>query len=288
MILSAHIGLSYKCNMRCKHCFVQKKQDDSVFILHYKRILDELYKQGLLFLHYTYGEPTVNNTLFEVASYAKDKGIYQTLMSNGYYIQDNDIIKKFNECGISKVYISLDSHIKSVHDENRGVNGSWEKALNAIRLLKNNDIKTGIACTINNNNIMSMDEILKIANNEKVNFVSFLRQRYNQSIIEMSNEKIYFEMAKKIIINDDENKLKVFFHDIRLLPIVEELYKNNKISCHIYEKFIDMNKCNCSHNICIQPNGDISRCNLANHVVGNIKNTSIENVIKEDIQVLCK
>lgn len=41
MILVAHLGLSYACNMRCKHCFVRHKKEDYV-IQHYKEIIDKL------------------------------------------------------------------------------------------------------------------------------------------------------------------------------------------------------------------------------------------------------
>ena len=52
MILTLHLGLSYACNMRCKHCFVNKKRD-ALDTDTCKNIIDMLYDKGLMVLIYT-------------------------------------------------------------------------------------------------------------------------------------------------------------------------------------------------------------------------------------------
>lgn len=271
-----HLGLSYTCNMKCSHCFVDKKRDE-LSLEDYYRILDEAYDLGVFIIYYTYGEPLLSNKLEAVMEYAHKKGFVQILMTNGYYIDELGVEKLVNG-GINKVCVSLDHSRREYHDLNRGIVGAFDKAVDAIELLVNCGIAVGIATTVNNNNTEALDEILEIAKEKKVSYISILRQR-DKEIVELSAENMsrYIAFFEKCIIKNDFN---VHFHDIYLLGFLHELKNNGRITDEKYERFFEMNCCHKKQTICIEPNGEVSECNLYHESIGNIKDDMLSNIIK--------
>ena len=72
MINVLHIGLTYACNMNCKHCFV-KKNKDSLTTIKIKELIDFLDTKGLMMVVYTYGEPLLAKNFEEISKYINNK-----------------------------------------------------------------------------------------------------------------------------------------------------------------------------------------------------------------------
>lgn len=272
-----HLGLSYACNMKCRHCFVNRKKD-MLGLQDYYRILDKVYDLGVFLIYYTYGEPLLSNIFIEVTKYAREKGFVQILMTNGYFVDEN-WIKIIKDNGINEVCVSLD-HIESeIHDNNRGIKGAYKHVIDAIDMLHKHNVSVGISTTINNQNVGCMKEILNLAVRKGMNYVSFLRQR-NGDICQLSqeNKKVYLDNFKHCVTNEEIN---VHFHDIELLPTLIWLKKNNIINEEIYEKYYEMNRCHKKRTLSIEPDGSVSDCNLMPFVIGNVINNTLEKMIKE-------
>lgn len=264
MIKQLHVGLSYKCNLDCKHCFVNKKEG-ILELNKVKRFIDILEKNGLLMVYHTYGEPLMNDDFFEFAEYLKYKKIYQILLTNGWFIND-EIVQLIKNVGINRVMVSLDSAYSSKHDENRGKKGSYEKSLNALKLLNKYNIKSGISFTCTNKNINEIYEIVKIAEEEKVCYISFLAERNNCKInLELHDE--YIDLFRKAVKND----LNYFFHDIRLNNHLETLMRKGLINYTVYNKFKLTNRCQIMENLSLAPNGDLYKCNfISKEAIANL------------------
>lgn len=282
MIVSCHIGLSYACNMRCKHCFVNREKGRSYVEKNYRSIIDSLYNMGVLFLFYTFGEPTLSEKFYDSVEYAKKKGFYQILMSNGYFIQNDEVAKKIVDAGINKSCISIDYANEQEHDINRGVKGAWQKALNSLEVLKNNKMKTTISCTIRESNISDMDEIYQIGIDKKVNEISFLRERSPEGICSFSSakEKDYKENLIRLIEQPSSTSPKIIVHDKALIPSIK---KTRILDSPTLDKYIDMNTCFASNNLSIAPNGDVYRCALNYKCDGNLSKDNIEEIIKKKV-----
>lgn len=275
MIVNVHLGLTYKCNMHCKHCFVNKMEDTSYVEKHYKEIIDDLYNQGTLILHYTFGEPLLCKSFFDIAEYVHEKGIYQTLMSNGYYI-DEEKAESIKRAGVDLVCVSLDSVDEKKHDMQRGCIGAFKKAVSAIYNLKYAQVQTGIAFTVGEYNVNELDKIYDFALKNSVDHISFLRYRKDHKIPKMSKYLFqdYETFCKRIILQRD--KIKISLHDLELLPMIDELHKSGLITENEYEKYKDMNQCHCKEKLAITPNGEIGRCTMEKKYYCNIIGSSID------------
>lgn len=279
MINTLHLGLSYACNMDCSHCFVDKKRDQ-LSVEKIKQILTFLYNEGLFYVFYTYGEPLLSDKFEEIAMFCKKMGLVQILMTNGSLIDKNKAIF-IKKCGITRVYVSLDSSDRSEHDTNRNHVGAYEKAINSIRCLKEESLSVGIATTINESNKNRCFELWSLANNLGVNVVSFLRERQRGRIVEFGKENEYYSFVEWYLKSADKQKINLLTHDITLLPLVKKISKENN-NTFLLEKYTVMNCCHAMNTVSVAPNGDVSFCNLNENILGNVNRDSFERIIREE------
>lgn len=280
MINTLHLGLSYGCNMHCKHCFVDKNKDN-LDINKLLKVVDYLDSKGLFFIIYTFGEPLLTSSFWKVTNYISTKNIVQILMTNGSMINEKTA-KRLKLNNISNVYVSIDSSERERHDKNRNYIGAYDKAVNALKILKKYDFNVGISTTINDENIDEMNSIVQLSKNIGINNISFLRQRINGKIIKINKDN-YYEFYKNYLSNYSKYNINIMFHDFTLIPITKQLYKNKKISKNLYEKYIDMNLCHNSTTISIEPNGNVKQCNLVNSNIGNLNDEEIVKIIEREL-----
>ncbi len=281
MINVLHIGLSYRCNMRCKHCFVSKQKDliDSTII---KQIIDNLYDKGLINIIYTYGEPLLAKNINEITSYAKEKGLSQTLMTNGYFLK-KETIDMLKENNVKNIMISLDSIDKEKHNMNRGLPNAYDKAIEAVKLLPKDCFNVGFAVSIDNSNIDELDEIVMLAKELNVKKISFLTKRINGKLVIFDEIKKLEDFLEKSLSYD----IKIVFHDYRLLKKIKELYEDKKIDLNQYERLVSMNSCHQEYTLSIAPNGDVFSCNLINSKIGNVLEDELDNILEKRNEKKC-
>lgn len=278
MINMLHLGLSYNCNMRCKHCFVNKNMD-KLNIQNIKKCIDELYKQGLFVVFFTFGEPLLAPNFEEISNYLKEKEIIQIVMTNGSII--NNKLLKILKTNVNRVFVSIDSILPEKHNNNRNYKNAFQKALKTINIMVENNINCGLAVTINDSNVIEMNEISDLANALNVNTISFLRQRTNKNINTLKDVDNYTHFYEDYLTGKIHNNLNIVFHDPLLLSITKKLYKQNKISIDKYEKYTEMNGCNIKNTLSLAPNGDVLLCNLVNKKIGNICDEDISKILEK-------
>lgn len=281
MINVLHIGLSYKCNMRCKHCFVSR-QKDLINTNQIRKIVDVLYSKGLINIIYTYGEPLLAKNINEITSYAKQKGLNQTLMTNGYFLNQKIINMLLNN-NVKNIMISLDSIDKEKHNSNRGLSNAFDKAIEAVKLLPKDKFNVGLAVSIDNSNIDELDSIVELAKDLNVKKISFLTKRIDGKLVLLGDIKRLEEFLEKSLSCD----IKIVFHDYRLLKKIKEMYEKKIIDLNQYERLISMNSCHQNYTLSIAPNGDVFGCNLINNKIGNIREDDLENILEKRNEKKC-
>jgi len=130
--------LTKRCNLRCAHC--RAEADDSVFsgelgTAAALRVVDDIASFANPILVLTGGEPLYRADLFTIARHAVSKGLRIALATNGTLI-DPATARAIREAGFSRVSISIDGADAASHDGFRGIPGSFERALEGARLLR--------------------------------------------------------------------------------------------------------------------------------------------------------
>lgn len=158
------------------------------------------------------GEPLIRKDFFKVASYAKDCGIYVSVATNGTLI-NKEVAKKLSDT-VHYVEISIDGATPEVHDNFRGMPGSWEKSIAAIRYLKDEGVTVGIATTATKNNLGEIHKIIDLAEQLKVDYFicfNFIPTGRGQEIIKsdlipIEREKLLKNLYRRLVQNMLSNK----------------------------------------------------------------------------------
>jgi AdoMet-dependent heme synthase len=166
-------NVTRECNMKCSHCYInatEKKLDNELSTQEGKDLMDQICQVSKPLLILSGGEPLLRPDIYKLIQYGASKGLKMGLGSNGSLI-DDDVAAKLKAAGIATVSISLDSHIPTQHDEFRGVVGSWEKAVEACKALRKNNVLVQVNTTLTQQNYSQIDDIMSLA--EKIGVENF-------------------------------------------------------------------------------------------------------------------
>jgi radical SAM protein with 4Fe4S-binding SPASM domain len=162
------------CNLKCKHCYQNASSimEGELTLEEKMDALRQLEEAGVSAIAFSGGEPLIHPHFFQVAKEAVNRGFYTAVATNGTTITD-EVAKGMKEIGINYVEVSLDSANPAKHDEFRGVNGAWKKAVEGIKNCVKNEIFTGIAVTAVKRNYGECREIISLARDLGVKRVIF-------------------------------------------------------------------------------------------------------------------
>lgn len=155
------IELTYRCNERCRHCYLEKFEDDQTRILtllQWKKILHELKSGGVLFLDLIGGEPMLHPHFWEILEYGVELGFAMGMITNGLLINERSA-KRLKETGINQVTLSLYSLEPQIHDTMTTLPGSHQRTTKAMGLLKKNGISFSLNCLLTRTNIAGFFEL---------------------------------------------------------------------------------------------------------------------------------
>lgn len=163
--LNVLFELTYNCNLKCCHCYTikdEKRQELSTEEI--KNILDQLADAGALYLTLSGGEVFTRPDFFEIAGHAREKHFAITIFTNGTLITE-EIVEEISVLCPLNVGISIHGAFPETHDDIIGVQGSFEKSLNSLRLLRKRGVNTTLKCTLMKQNFKQYPEIIKLAEN---------------------------------------------------------------------------------------------------------------------------
>ena len=152
------------CNLFCKHCYYSaktKKDPEELSTQEVKKIIDDLSELGSPVILFSGGEPLMREDIFDLISYASDKGIEPALSTNGTLI-DEKIVEKIKSSGASYVGISIDGNEK-IHDEFRGKKGSFNLSVDGIKNCIRNGVRVSVRLTLTKRNLGELMDILEWA-----------------------------------------------------------------------------------------------------------------------------
>jgi len=155
------------CNLRCIHCRATATELASPTDLPTSRALDIIdqiaaFSNPILVL--SGGEPLYRSDIFQLATYAKDKGLRVALATNGTLVT-REIARMIADSGVKRVSISLDGADAETHDSFRGIPGAFEAALHGFRNLKDVGMSVQINMTIARHNAEQLPRVLDLARN---------------------------------------------------------------------------------------------------------------------------
>ncbi len=160
-------NITKACNLKCVHCYASADSSTSGELTteECKAVIDDLAEMKVPLILFSGGEPLLRKDIFELASYAKEKGLKIALSTNGTLVSP-EVADSLKEAGFEYVGVSIDG-MKDTNDKFRGVEGAFERAFEGLINAKEAGLLTGIRFTVTKFNIKDIPAVVDLlAENE--------------------------------------------------------------------------------------------------------------------------
>ena len=154
------------CNLECIHC---RRTDVALELARTdmntemgKKFIDSLSDFSKPILVFSGGEPLFRKDIFELASYAKAKGLTTALATNGTLVNE-EMANRIVAAGFERVAISIDGANPATHDKFRGIPGSFSRAIEGFRRLRDRGMSMQINCTLARHNAAEKEKLYDLA-----------------------------------------------------------------------------------------------------------------------------
>lgn len=136
----AQFALNNACNANCGFCnFARDSFPKDKWIFAGRedglKAIDTMFRNGIRYLLFTGGEPTLHPNLLEFTRHAHELGMKVMLVSNAGLFKPEKL-RALHEAGISSFIISVDAATIEAHEKNRGLPGVCDKIKAANKLFK--------------------------------------------------------------------------------------------------------------------------------------------------------
>ncbi|MBK7106260.1 MAG: radical SAM protein [Ignavibacteriae bacterium] len=298
------------CNLRCKMCgqwsetgYVKNKIVDAnpqLDLEVWKKLIDEISQNKIRIILIRGGEPFLFPKIMDLIKYANSKNLFLSIDTNGTMIEK--FAEELVQLGNMHITFSVDGPEK-IHDEVRGIEGSYQKIKTNIALFNelekkyNKPLSKSICFTISKYSYEGLGEMPKVAREmgiSSINIVPYyffnseVGEKYEDELLKYFNTKAY---SWKGFYNEDSgidfNIFKTQYEKyISSLNGIEN-FPFMPFGINEYKEWFDNSysvvgseKCfNVESLIDIQPNGDANFCiDFPDYVFGNVKNNSIEEI----------
>jgi AdoMet-dependent heme synthase len=160
--LSVQVDLTYRCNERCVHCYLDHEDHGEMTTAEIKHLMDEMAEAGVFILTFSGGEIFVRKDFFELLEYARQLTFCVKLKTNAILIREREAAR-LRDLGVESIQISIYSHRPEVHDAITLVPGSLKRSVDAIRFLKTQGIKVVIANVLMTGNMKDYPGVQALA-----------------------------------------------------------------------------------------------------------------------------
>ena len=266
---------TFRCNLRCSHCHMDARENKNSMELttrEGKDLIDQIADVSRPVLILSGGEPLLREDIFELAKYATAKGLRVAMGTNGTLIDDKTA-KNLLDSGIRKVAISLDSSKPSLHNELRGAEDSWARAIEGIKACIRKGVGVQVNTTVTQQNYGDIDNIVSLAQGLGVKdfHVFFLVPTGRGKAIEDVSPLMYEMMVRGILEKYAGGDLVVkptcapqFMRIARQMGLETSRWSRGCIAglsyCRVY------------------PTGEVTPCPYLPIALGNIRNTPFKEI----------
>ena len=150
--MSVHFDVTYRCNERCVHCYLDHDDHGEMSTAEIKRVLDELADAGTFFLTFSGGEVLMRRDFFELLEYARHLMFNVRIKTNAVMIGEPEA-RRMVELGVDQIQVSIYSHRPEIHDAITKLPGSLRRSVEAIRFLTEQGLRVVIANVLMTSNI---------------------------------------------------------------------------------------------------------------------------------------
>jgi len=203
------------CNLSCRYCEGWEGPDEGhetfLSLEGFRSILASGWEAGFRQLQICGGEPLLHPRLFELLECASELGFATAVSTNGTMI-DRSAVERLRRLPGTGIRLGLDGASASVHDYYRGA-GVYGHVVEALALLRDAGIRTGIAMTLFRENIEGIPDMFRFCVENRIPSLRFLPAVGVFRARGLHNEAALFERMIAAIatsIREQRERLRVY------------------------------------------------------------------------------
>jgi len=264
------------CNLKCRHCWITPDSvKDDMTISEIKGVIEQAKEMGVRHIKITGGEPFLRKDIFEILHFIIEKGMEITIETNGTFIRDREA-QELKELKVSHISVSMDSFEPGIHDDFRGLRGSFNMAVDGVKTLCRAGFRPQVIASIHKKNMHSVEKLTLFveslgAGSLKLNTIASIGRGAR---MERDGELISVEDSlrlEKSIDTEIQPKVNIpIFLDIPIAFKKISYIRKNRSSCGILTM------------IGILSDGSVSMCGIGCEIkeliMGNIKNDRLKDI----------
>ena len=291
--------LTYRCTSQCKNCDIWRRNDrnaqNELGWDEWRGILDQLKDAGIRGIEIFGGDALLRkDLLYKFIEYCAAKRISTALPTNSNLL-DAETAASLVEAGLDEIYFSLDG-VREDHDIIRGSDGSYDRVLQAIGLIRSArngkaTPRTSVCTTVSRTNFANLPRFandlgaLGIERWELNYICEFRSASMLDSVVEGVAANPFF------VSTDGESYLLRQNEVQRFREVLNELGRlRNKLPCEVCLDYVTPLSSHeltggsypgtyclrCRNEPTISPYGDVLPCHFfENYVLGNLRSNSL-------------
>ena len=272
--LGVQLDLTYRCNERCVHCYLDHFDHGEMDTDEIKGLLDQMAAAGVFFLTLSGGEILMRRDFFEILEHARQLMFVVKLKTNAVMIHEREA-DRIHALAPESVQISIYSHRADVHDAITKLPGSLKRSIAGASLLIERGVKVVFA------NVLMRDNYQDYAGVQALAAKLGARYTVDPTITPM------MDGDRSILnLNIDRANLEQVFRDASLLGMSVEEFCAPPSSPLAEEDAMDTLPCSASHTFCyVSPYGDVYPCVQFPLPTGNVRTARFIDIWKHSPQM---
>jgi len=154
------------CDLACVHCRASAQPERHPQELSTEqgfRLLEQIRSFGEPLMVFTGGDPLKRPDLYELIRYSVKLGLRTNVTPSATPLLTAEAIENFWKAGVSRMAISLDGPDAETHDAFRGIPGTFDRAMFALRHARDIGLDTQLQTTVTRRNMSRLAEVAEIA-----------------------------------------------------------------------------------------------------------------------------
>jgi radical SAM protein with 4Fe4S-binding SPASM domain len=272
--LAVQLDLTYRCNERCVHCYLDHDDRGEMNTSEIKDLLEQMAEAGVFFLTLSGGEVMMRRDFFEIVEHARRLSFCVKLKTNAVMIRQSEA-DRIQALAPESVQISIYSHRAEVHDAITRLPGSLKRSVAATRLLVERGIKIIFANVLMRDNFQDYPGVQALAAEVGAEFT------IDPTITPMmdGNRSI-------LNLNIERAQLQQVFRDASILGTSPQEFCALPGGPPAVEDAQRMLPCSAGHTFCyVSPYGDVYPCVQFPLPTGNVRTSRFLDIWKHSPQM---
>ncbi len=154
--------ITQSCDLACKHCRAAAQplpHPDQLTTDEGKALIDQISDMKVPIFVFTGGDPLKRADIYDLVRYAASKNVKVAVTPSATPLLTREAIFKMKEAGVVRMAVSLDGSTPEIHDHFRGVEGTWQRTVQAIQWAGEAGMPIQVHTTISRHNAKDLDNL---------------------------------------------------------------------------------------------------------------------------------